>query len=1005
MRERRIVLALALSLLTGCRAADSPTEVVTEAATVPSGFTDTLVASGLSNPTLMEIAPDGRIFVSEQGGKLRVIKNGALLSAPFVTISVSTTGERGLLGIAFDPNFASEKWVYVYYTSPSGPHNKVSRFMVSSTNPDVATAGSEQTLFDLPSTLASSGFHNGGSIHFGKDGKLYISVGESTVGSRAQDMTTTMGKVLRINKDGTIPSDNPFFGSTTGNNRAIYAKGFRNPFSFAVQPGTGRIFVNDVGNSSQEEIDDLKAGANYGWPSSEGNSNTSGFTAPIHAYSHSQGCAITGGAFYNPATATFPAGMVGDYFFGDYCQNDIRRLHPATNTVSSFATGLNKPTDIKVGADGALYYLQRGNGSVRKIASTSNPLPVISEQPQDVTVAVGEGASFAVSASGPGPFTFQWQRNGAPIAGATGPTFTLASTTLADDGAVFRCVVSNGAGSVTSAGATLTVLDDRRPTATITTPAAGTTYSAGTTISFAGSGSDPEDGGLGAAAMTWRVDFFHDDGNRHSHPVMPPTSGITGGSFSAAPDIETSPNVWYRITLTVTDSAGLASTTSVDVLPNKVSLTLATDPPGLAVSLDGAAAVASPLTFTSVVGVNRSIGVAASQSLGGKSYAFTSWSDGGAATHTIAAPATGTTYTATFQETVVTLFEAETASFTGPTVSTKHPGFTGTGYLDFTNSNGDFVQWTVNAATAGSTPMAVRYANGGSSTIQVRVTVNGTNLSSNLSMPFTGANWEVWQTASFSANLAAGSNTIRLTTINLGQPNVDHLQLGAAAPPPPPTAPTITTQPQSQTVAAGASATFTVAASGTAPLSFQWQRDGASIAGATGSSFTLTSAQSSDSGASFRCVVSNSAGTATSTAAVLMVTTAPPPPTTQILEAETAAFTGPTLSTKHPGFTGTGYLDFLNSNGDFVEWTFSVASAGSFPLKVRYANGGSSTIQVRVTVNGTNLSSNLSMPFTGANWEVWQDAGFTAPLVAGSNKVRVTTINVGQPNVDHLQVN
>src|SRR5205823_3801465 len=162
--------------------------------------------------------------------------------------TVSTTGERGLLGIAFDPNFATEKWVYLYYTSPSGPHNRVSRFMVSPSNPDVAAAGSEQVLFDLPATLATSGFHNGGSIHF----------------------------------------------------------------------------VEDVGANSQEEIDDLKAGANYGWPSSEGNSNTAGFTAPIHAYSHSVGCAITGGAFYNPASATFPASMVGHYFFGDYCHNDIR---------------------------------------------------------------------------------------------------------------------------------------------------------------------------------------------------------------------------------------------------------------------------------------------------------------------------------------------------------------------------------------------------------------------------------------------------------------------------------------------------------------------------------------------------------------------------------------------------------------------------------------------------------------------------------------------------------
>jgi hypothetical protein len=247
---------------------------------------------------------------------------------------------------------------------------------------------------------------------------------------------------------------------------------------------------------------------------------------------------------------------------------------------------------------------------------------------------------------------------------------------------------------------------------------------------------------------------------------------------------------------------------------------------------------------------------------------------------------------------------------------------------------------------------------------------------------------------------------VRLTTIGTGQPNVDHLELtGPSGPPPPPAAPAITVQPSNQSVSTGANATFTVAASGTAPLSFQWQRNVSDIAGATGTSYTLVSAQAEDDGATFRCVVSNSAGSATSNSATLTVTATPPPPSTQILEAETAAFTGPTVTTKHPGFTGTGYLDFANSNGDFVEWTFSMASAGSVPLKIRYANGGSSTIQVRVTVNGTNLASNLSMPFTGANWEVWQDAAFTATLAAGSNKVRITTINVGQPNVDNLKVN
>jgi glucose/arabinose dehydrogenase len=993
---------------------EDQTEVTRAAATVPSGFTDSAVVSGLSDPTLMEFAPDGRLFVSQQGGSLRVIKGTTLLPTPFLKVNVSTTGERGLLGIAFDPSFASDPWVYVYYTNPSGPHNQVSRFRPSAGNPDVADMSTEQVIFNLPATLASSGFHNGGSIHFGTDGKLYISVGESTVGSRAQSLDTTMGKVLRIERTGAIPTDNPLVGvaSVTGSNKAIFAKGFRNPFTFAVQPGTGRIFVNDVGANSQEEIDDLKplnpanlggAQGNYGWPASEGNSNTSGFTAPISAYGHGSGaCAITGGAFYNPPSARFPTSKVGHYFFGDFCGNFIKELDPATRTVTSFATGVNKPTDIKVGSDGALYYLQRGNGSVRKIVSNSNPAPVITDQPADVRVAVGEGASFTVGAAGSG-LAFQWQRAASgsstftDIAGATAATFTIAATGAGDDGARFRARVTNGAGSVTSNAATLAVVNGHRPHLTITAPTTADRYSAGDTVTFAGTATDDEDGDL-TAKMTWTVDFFHDDGNPHFHPVMPPTVE-PGGSFFAAPDIETSPNVAYRITLTATDSDGLDSTTSVLLQPNKVQLTLASDPAGLQLSLDGTATQTAPFTVTGVVGVFRSLVAPSPQTLSGSSFTFDHWSDGGAATHTITTPATSTTFTASYRVAPVTTLEAEDATFSGPAFSTKHPGFTGRGYLDFTNATGDFVEFTVSVPTAGPTPAEFRYANGGGAGDKLRISVNGANVSPDLGFPNTGG-WEVWKTVSTTLNLNAGSNRVRATSIGAGVPNIDHLTITSS--PPTPTAPSITQQPANQAVLVGQSASFSVGASGSSPLAYQWQRDGADIAGATQPTFTFGNAQLTDSGAAFRCVVTNSLGSATSNAATLTVSSAP---TSQILEAETAAFTGPLVTTKHPGFTGSGYLDFQNSNGDFVQWTVSGVTAGTHTLDVRYANGSSGGISVRVTVNGTNLPANLAMPFTGANWEVWSTASFSATLTAGTNTVRITTINVGQPNVDHLKVN
>jgi glucose/arabinose dehydrogenase len=219
---------------------------VANGATVPTGFTDSVVASGLIDPTSMALAPDGRIFVCQQGGALRVIKNGVLLPTPFLTVAVDSRGERGLLGVAFDPNFVSNQLVYIYYTVPTPAHNRVSRFTA---NGDVAIAGSETILMELPN-LSTATNHNAGAIHFGPDGNLYVATGDNANGNNAQSFSTTLGKMLRITSTGAIPADNPFFNQTTGDNRSIWALGLRNPFTFAFQPGTGRMFINNVGLST-----------------------------------------------------------------------------------------------------------------------------------------------------------------------------------------------------------------------------------------------------------------------------------------------------------------------------------------------------------------------------------------------------------------------------------------------------------------------------------------------------------------------------------------------------------------------------------------------------------------------------------------------------------------------------------------------------------------------------------------------------------------------------------
>lgn len=338
---------------------------------LPTGFTlDSDWVSGIGGATAFAQAPDGRFFVAEQGsGKVRIVKNGVLLDTPFVQLSVDGRGERGVIGVTLHPNFASNGWVYVYYTSTSGgSHNRISRFVASG---DVST-GVETVLVDLP-LLSDATNHNGGAMHFGADGKLYVGVGDNANGDNSQTLSTPLGKMLRFNDNGSIPSDNPFYSSQSGLARAIWAYGLRNPFTFVIEPASSRMFINDVGQGTWEEINVGARGANYGWPASEGNTSTPGFTGPVFTYRHwatdppgsgpggfFTGACIIGGAFY-PASGNFPATYRGTYFFADYVSGFVGQLDPANGYAAySFARLNDTPVDMRVGRDGALYILTRG---------------------------------------------------------------------------------------------------------------------------------------------------------------------------------------------------------------------------------------------------------------------------------------------------------------------------------------------------------------------------------------------------------------------------------------------------------------------------------------------------------------------------------------------------------------------------------------------------------------------------------------------------------------------
>ncbi len=314
-----------------------------------------LVAQGLDAP-LYVTAPPGdtqRIFIVEQSGRIRILRNGTLLPTPFLDLSgrISSGGERGLLGLAFHPQYAANRRFVVYYTNPSGD-TRVSVFQASS-NPDLADAASEQVILAVTQPFAN---HNGGMVVFGPDGKLYIGLGDGGSGGdpqgNGQNRNVLLGKILRLDVNGSgqasVPADNPFAGQS-GRRPEIWSYGLRNPWRFSFDRTLGDLYIGDVGQSAREEIDvsteaaQLGRGLNYGWNTMEGTACYSpstgcvrtGLTLPVLDYDHGAGCSVTGGYVYRGAA--IPP-LRGTYFYGDYCQGWVRSFRLS-------GTGVTLPTD------------------------------------------------------------------------------------------------------------------------------------------------------------------------------------------------------------------------------------------------------------------------------------------------------------------------------------------------------------------------------------------------------------------------------------------------------------------------------------------------------------------------------------------------------------------------------------------------------------------------------------------------------------------------------------
>ncbi|MEX0937883.1 MAG: PQQ-dependent sugar dehydrogenase [Pirellulales bacterium] len=336
----------------------TPGSTVVGGIQLPDGFQVMMVATGLTGCTALETAPDGRMFVCEQVGRLRVVKDGRLLERPFVTLPVDSSWERGLIGVTLDPEFPREPYVYVCYVAKEPyPHHRISRFTAEG---DVARPDSERVLLSGDDQRKLGGNvpagHQGGALHFGPDGKLYVGIGEQTAETPAQRLDTFQGKILRISRDGSVPDDNPLLKETSGKYLAIWARGLRNPFTFAFDGQSGMMLINDVGGQ-YEEINCGIAGANYGWPSVEhGPTEEDSFVGPVHFYPQAS---ISGGDFA-PADLDWPEKYRGKYFFADYVHGWIKTLDPRRpEQAEVFAGRLRRPVDLRFAPDGSLYVLLR----------------------------------------------------------------------------------------------------------------------------------------------------------------------------------------------------------------------------------------------------------------------------------------------------------------------------------------------------------------------------------------------------------------------------------------------------------------------------------------------------------------------------------------------------------------------------------------------------------------------------------------------------------------------
>ncbi|WP_159451396.1 PQQ-dependent sugar dehydrogenase [Demequina sp. NBRC 110054] len=677
---RTLIAVLIALLIVPLVAISRPADAAVEGPLSLEGFSDEAVATtGLSEPTSMAFLPDGRMLVLQKGGEIKIGNPATVpmtMESYMTIVNIDNDQERGLLDIALDPDFENNGYFYLYYQTADPEHGRIARFTHVENTGGLTSRGDLASEFVVwqDTTGYTSCCHYGAGLDFGPDDNLWLTIGDQFDGERADDLTDPSGSVIRVEPDGDVPPDNPFADGAGGINPYIWAWGLRNPFRASWDIETNRFFIGEVGGNdipeSWEDIhiakyDDEYKGLDYGWPGCEGPypytdypdcTITDGSAAePIFSYQHVQdggtgNASLTGGFVYRGNQ--FPSEWQGVYFYGDYTRHFIRYLtfddtgevvtgdydfKPSTEMPGSTTTVVS----IVEGTDGALYYNNIYLGQIRRIVyEGGNQAPVISSATADVT-------------DGPGPLTVNFDAAATDVEGddltytwyfGDGETATGASVqhtyTVEGPYDAYVSVSDNGHTVVSDA---MRIQVGVAPTVTITSPTDGDLFRAGDVITVEGIATD--DGALSEDDYEWTVQFGHDN---HFHPGDAIDNGTSGSFEVPTSGHDYSNETWYRVTLTVTDELGLVGTDTVEVYPDKVDVTFATEPEGLVLQLDSSSHTA-PFVHDTLIDFEHEISAVTPQCLGEDQYVFTGWSDGGDATHTVTVPDSDTTLTATFE--------------------------------------------------------------------------------------------------------------------------------------------------------------------------------------------------------------------------------------------------------------------------------------------------------------------------------------------------------------------